>query len=163
MKTKIVYLFGLLTLLSATGCDKEDIPDDNSFFLDIENEVVTEELIDVPAYVWHESRDITVVCYSRYAHEYGEQILEKSLPSYGDETINAIHKDLIEHLIGIPTVDYKKYQIGLNQNIYITASITNNNTRSIEKDNDSKSILILIDTYYTNIYKAYLKDVRQFN
>lgn len=32
MKTKIVYLFGLLTLLSATGCDKEDIPDDNSFF-----------------------------------------------------------------------------------------------------------------------------------
>lgn len=165
MKVQLFYLLGLLFLLSVSSCDKEEIKRDDTFFLEIENEAVTEELVSTPAYVWYEIRDITIVCYSHYAHEYGERLLENDWDR-NDEAYNTICKDLVTHLVGIPTADYEKYQIGLNKNIFITASITNNNRiRPINTEECSETgglcPYTLIFAY--DIYKAYLKDVKRFN
>lgn len=160
-----IYLFSLLSLLLFMGgCnDEETVNENDYYFREIENEVVTTELTDAPAYVWLSTKDVTIICYSQYAVEYGELYLVNREFDNKDEKALEIYYDLKAHCIGVPTVDYEQYQIGLNENVYITASITNNNKRTPIEKSDGRFSDLVGHVYGYEAYKAYLHHIKLYN
>lgn len=156
MKTKIVYLLGLLVLLlSATSCDKEDTPT-IPYYAEMEDEVITKEVENISGYVVCKELDCVFICYSEYADEYALEYFKNGL-QVNHNMNEAIQKDLKAHTIGVAKTDFEKNRLPIPCKVYFSASITNNIHRYLEDDFD---YMFGSNAYY---YKAYLKDIKQRN
>ncbi|MDY3068830.1 MAG: hypothetical protein SOR57_04075 [Parabacteroides sp.] len=159
---KLLKLFLPLLVLGmlffgVSSCDKDE--DVLPWFDEIENEHIEFELKDAPAYVVRELKGYgyVLVSYSEEADEYfglQENMPAKSISNSADTTD---FPDAEKKMIAVKSSDFEKYNISIPSKVYITASVTNNNTRNIEG-------LSEIDIEYIlrrpQPKKAYLKDIR---
>lgn len=161
MKTKLIYLFGMLALLlSATGCDKEDtltIP----YYAEMEDEVITKEVENISGYVVCKELDCVFICYSEYADEYALEYFKNGL-QVNHNMNEAIQKDLKAHTIGVAKTDFEKSRLPIPCKVYFSASITNNDCLfGIGNYSMFSEPQAFPGTAFC--YKAYLKNIKQRN
>lgn len=155
MKTLVFYLFELLFVFLAIGCDKEERPP-YPYYAEMEDEEITQELENVPGYVVRTELDCVFICYSEYADEYALEYFNDGLSTYQNMD-EAIQKDLKGHTIGVAKTDFEKSRLSIPCKVYFSASVTNNIFKCSEDDFD---YVFCANAFY---YKAYLKDVKSRN
>ena len=146
-----------------TSCNKDD--EVQPWFNEIENEYVEFELEDAPAYVVAKQLDCIMINYSKYIDDYVEwqesqdPFVSKSRTYSMPDTGYIDWLDDIEKcLIAVKASDFEKNNISIHSKVYVTASVTNNDSRNTEgmTTEDAESAI----KYGPRPKKAYLRDIR---
>ncbi len=156
----VLFCIGMLLTIS-TSCNKDD--EVQPWFDKIKNEHVELELMDVPAYVLMKKLDCVIITYSKYIDDFLEPqdpFISKYTKNSMLDTTSVEVVDIFdnEYLIGVKASDIEKYDIPIPSKVYVTASVTNNNSRNIRdmSEMEAESALKL----GVRPKKAYLRDIR---
>ena len=147
-----------------TSCNKDD--EVQPWFDKLKNEHVELELVDAPAYVLMKKLDCVIITYSKYIDDI-DNFLEPQDPFISKYTKNSMLDttsvevvDIFdnEYLIGVKASDFEKYDIPIPSKVYVTASVTNNNSRNIRDMSEMEAESAL--KFGVRPKKAYLRDIR---
>ena len=158
-----LFCIGMLLTIS-TSCNKDD--EVQPWFDKIKNEHVELELMDVPAYVLMKKLDCVIITYSKYIDDYLESqenqdpFISKSTKNTMLDTTSVDRVNVFdnEYLIGVKASDFEKYDIPIPSKVYVTASVTNNNSRNIRDMSEMEAESAL--KFGVRPKKAYLRDIR---
>lgn len=152
----------LLNLTSSCSNDDEVQP----WFDKVKNEHVELELVDTPAYVLMKKLDCVIITYSKYIDDIDDFLepqdpfISKSTKSTTLDTTSVEVIDIFdnEYLIGVKASDFEKYDIPIPSKVYVTASVTNNNSRNIRDMSEMEAESAL--KFDVRPKKAYLRNIR---
>ena len=156
----VLFCIGMLLTIS-TSCNKDD--EVQPWFDKIKNEHVELELMDVPAYVLMKKLVCVIITYSKYIDDFlapQDPFISKYTKNSMLDTTSVEVVDIFdnEYLIGVKASDFEKYDIPIPSKVYVTASVTNNNSRNIRDMSEMEAESAL--KFGVRPKKAYLRDIR---